>query len=513
MAPFAIVAPVPRPGHRPDQGRPADDGGGRRRPGRVVVSLLMAFKLDSLLLFPLAFVALVLGRSYAVAKSALVPTVVRHEDELVEANAKLGAVAGLVGFVAAIPALILSLIGPEVTVAWSCVPFAARRRLGPHAARGRRSRRGRRRSRSGRSCTPRASCSGATAMTILRCASGFLTFLIAFWLRHEGASTAFFGVVLSASAIGTLIGNVLGPRVRQRIREELMLLAALVLTAASPALAAALVVGKLTRRARWRVSVGFSAAIARLGFDATVQQEAPDANQGRAFAQFETRFQMSWVLAAFVPVAISIPAAVGFLLVGVVALAGAVWYTVGIRTVRASGRLPEPIGKRVGRFLHKRRRLRSGRTNPPVAGHRRRPPPRRRTLRGRRPTRDVEGSSDRSARTASRCGQTSSVRAPADQRSMRASQRPGASTSAGVGSSAAELPQPRQALGAGPLEHAGSRRRGPARPGPCVSVRPSSARRRRRTRRPPRAGGAPPRRSCRPSRRGPRPISSSVWST
>ena len=171
VAPFAIVAPFLGP---------AIDRikGGRRMmvvavaSGRVVVSLLMVFQLDSLLLFPLAFVALVLGRSYAVAKSALVPTVVRNESELVEANAKLGAVAGLVGFVAAIPALILSLIGPEATVAWSCVPFALaavsalslpRTAIAPRQA----------------TMEEREELHstgiqlGATAMTILRCISGF----------------------------------------------------------------------------------------------------------------------------------------------------------------------------------------------------------------------------------------------------------------------------------------------------------------------------------------------------
>jgi hypothetical protein len=113
--------------------------------------------------------------------------------------------------------------------------------------------------------------------------------------------------------------------------------------------------------------IGFSAAIARLGFDATVQQDAPDANQGRAFAQFETRFQLGWVLAAFIPVAIPIPASVGFLLVGAVALVGSLWYLVGMRTLRARGQVPTPVGKRVGRYLHQRRagRARGGLPPPP----------------------------------------------------------------------------------------------------------------------------------------------------
>ena len=51
--------------------------------------------LDSLLLFPEAFAVLVLGKAYAVARSALVPTVVRNDAELVEANSKLQLLSGL----------------------------------------------------------------------------------------------------------------------------------------------------------------------------------------------------------------------------------------------------------------------------------------------------------------------------------------------------------------------------------------------------------------------------------
>ena len=64
----------------------------------------MAVSIDSLTLFPLVFAALVLQKTYLVSKQALVPSVVRTEAELVEANSKLGVIAGLTGFVAVIPA-------------------------------------------------------------------------------------------------------------------------------------------------------------------------------------------------------------------------------------------------------------------------------------------------------------------------------------------------------------------------------------------------------------------------
>ena len=78
-------------------------------------------------------------------------------------------------------------------------------------------------------------------------------------------------------------------------------------------------------------AVGVAASFARLAFDAIVQRDAPDANRGRAFAQFETRFQIAWVMAAFVPVLIPIPRTVGFLIVTLLAVFALVSYVVGWR--------------------------------------------------------------------------------------------------------------------------------------------------------------------------------------
>ena len=96
--------------------------------------------------------------------------------------------------------------------------------------------------------------------------------------------------------------------------------------------------------------VGFSAAIGRLAFESIVQRDAPGANRGRAFAVFETRFQLAWALGAFLAVAIQVPGVVGFLVVGVAA-AGTSFYLWGRRTGggvsrrsrgRARGRAPRP---------------------------------------------------------------------------------------------------------------------------------------------------------------------------
>jgi hypothetical protein len=77
--------------------------------------------------------------------------------------------------------------------------------------------------------------------------------------------------------------------------------------------------------------VNLAAAVGRLAFESTVQRDAPQANRGRAFARFETRFQLGWAVAGLIPVIINIPGPLGFLLVGVVSAAGFVNYAAGTR--------------------------------------------------------------------------------------------------------------------------------------------------------------------------------------
>ena len=83
IAPFAIVAPFVGPF--------IDRIRGGQRMVVILVGLLRAIvlvgmsqSLDSLTLFPLAFAALILGKTYAIAKSAIVPTLMSDHDRLVQ---------------------------------------------------------------------------------------------------------------------------------------------------------------------------------------------------------------------------------------------------------------------------------------------------------------------------------------------------------------------------------------------------------------------------------------------
>lgn len=340
MAPFAVVAPFVGP---------VID---RMRGGHRMVVLLvgvmraavlvgMAFSLDSLTLFPLAFAALILSKTYAIAKSSLVPGTISGTDGLVDANSKLGQVAGITGFVVAVPSAVLQLISTKATLGLGVFVFLAAAlnayRL-PKVV----------------TAAVTASSaeveelhsssvlSAALAMRVLRGVVGFMFFHLAFWLRREIAGTAWFGLAIALSGLATLAANFAGPYVRHRMRVEMMLLASLIAVSVAGIGAAWYdrVVGGILLAAL----VNAAAATGRLAFEATVQSGAPDANRGRAFAKFETQNQMAWVVGGIIPVIFSPAGWFGFAIVGFVGIAGTIAFvrmggiTFRSRAVRARDR-------------------------------------------------------------------------------------------------------------------------------------------------------------------------------
>ena len=323
MAPFAVVAPFLGP--LIDRIR-----GGRRvmvigsLAGRAGLCVLMADDIDGLLLFPEAFAVLVLGKAYGVARAALVPALVERADELVRANAKLTLVSGVVGFIASIPGLLLLQLGAPWVLLLAAVVSAAgaitatripKARLSPP-----------------QTAVERAELRqagirlAATAMAVLRGTVGFLAFLLAFSLREEDAPTWWFGVVLAVSAVGSLAGAAMAPPLRRWVREERILFGCLV--AVSFGAVVAIQVGGRASGALLAATVGVGASAGRLCFDAIVQRDAPDADQARSFASFETRFQLAWVLGALGPVALSIPRTAGYVAIAILtSVAGAAYLT------------------------------------------------------------------------------------------------------------------------------------------------------------------------------------------
>ena len=344
MAPFAVVAPLVGPF--------VDRMKGGQRMVVVLVGVLRAFvlvgmasSLDSLTLFPLAFAALILGKTYAIAKSAIVPTTVNDESKFVESNSKLGQISGITGFVVAGPVAALQLIDTRAALGLGVIAFLAASlnayRLPKMAIQV-----GQSDAREEEELHSPSIVAASIAMRTLRFAVGFMFFHLAFWLRQEIAGTAWFGLAIGLSGLATLGANFAGPYLRRRMRVEMMLFASLVFVVLIALFATWYdrVVGGIVLVA----AVNAAAAIGRLAFEATVQRDAPDANRGKVFARFETQNQIAWVCGGLIPVIISPSGWLGFAGVVVISSVGAVLFwraggiVIGSRGGRARGQEHQP---------------------------------------------------------------------------------------------------------------------------------------------------------------------------
>lgn len=355
MAPFAIVAPL--------LGPVIDRAKGGRRimiiataAVRSVLAFLLISNIGSLWLFPLAFAILVFQKGYSVAKSAVVPALVKSEQDLVSANSRLALLSALASMVGGVIAGVLSLIGgPEFAAGVAMVGFVVTTVLATQlpsvvvAA-------------ESTSSLERAELRDASvllaayATAFLRGIVGFVTFMLAFEFRGgsegidistlgsaAGGATAttrgiditgdpaapawHFGVVLVLAGLGALLGARMAPQLRERIAEERMLQAVLAVIAAGALFAAFSF--DLFGAAVLSFVVASGALTGKLAFDSLVQRQAPDANYGRSFARFEARFQFAWVVGAFIPAVIPLNLAVGGTGVALAALVALVSYVLG----------------------------------------------------------------------------------------------------------------------------------------------------------------------------------------
>ncbi|MEY2974578.1 MAG: hypothetical protein RIR49_998 [Actinomycetota bacterium] len=326
FAPFLFVASF--------TGRLIDRARGGRRAMVVLVAVVraavqvaMIAVTDDIALFPLVFAALVLQKTYNVSKQALVPAVVSDEDELVEANSKLGFMAGLAGAAAVVPAAGVQLVlGSGATLAYGTTFFVVAALLArslpgetrsvpdlPSAAEG--------------DAATSDIHVGWVALLVLRAASGFTLFHVALWMRSEDASAATLGAALIAGSAGAMVGNLTARFLRRRVDEERMLAGALV--TASLVTAGAVALGGHLAGVVVAAAVNLALAIGRLSFESIIQRDGPVSNRAHAFARFETGFQFGWVVAATLAVLVDMPGLVGLGYLAVVLGVASVAYVVG----------------------------------------------------------------------------------------------------------------------------------------------------------------------------------------
>jgi hypothetical protein len=253
--------------------------------GRAVVCLYAAPRFGTLLLFPAAFLLLVLSKVHAITKNGLVAAYAGPNEGLVRANARLGRIAAGGALLAAGPAFaLLELGGAEAVLYGAAVAYGITALLNlrlphPHVQGGQ------------AEVSKRGAIPQLTAPAIgaagLRAASGFLLFALAFSLRGSGELPA--KLREEAVVIGCLIGAGVGATLSFFAFE----LVVLVLFA---------------------IVVGTSSELGRLAFQTLMQRLAPGGSYGRVFVRYEVLFQLAWVGGALIPALAPIDFREGFLI-------------------------------------------------------------------------------------------------------------------------------------------------------------------------------------------------------
>ena len=166
------------------------------------------------------------------------------------------------------------------------------------------------------------------AFTVVRAAVGFFVFGLAFALRRERTSVDVRATVAAARR-GAFAGNAVAPIMRRRYGEDRLYGGLVDRAGDRRCLRRARTVETARHprrdRARWCRLGGPP------GLRLPVQTAAPTATHGRAFARFETRFQVAWVLGAVAATAIGIPIQISLAIVAVGLVPAALLYVRSLR--------------------------------------------------------------------------------------------------------------------------------------------------------------------------------------
>ena len=334
VAPFAIVSPL--------LAKVLDRHRGSLRwamvastVGRGVLTWILATRLDTLYLFPLAFGILLLSRASLIVRGAALPVLVPPGKSLVDANASLSRIGAISAMVVGIPGIALVRwpgVETELLVAAAVYFFGVlpafrlptvKGRIEDHERAGAKAR--------ARSITVRQ---GLLAVGGMRFLGGFLVFHLAFALRRDDFGSVGLGLLVGAAALGSLVGALVAPRLRRSLKEEGILVACLGLAGLtsfavgmwfSPVTAGVLV-----------FTFGVASGASKVAFDAIVQRETPEGGRGWAFARYESVLQLAWVAGALIPLLLAISASAGTIAVGVAANAVGILFMIGRHRSRSA---------------------------------------------------------------------------------------------------------------------------------------------------------------------------------
>jgi hypothetical protein len=175
---------------------------------------------------------------------------------------------------------------------------------------------------------------GLAGVSTLRAAVGFVTFFLAFALKRQvpPAPTWLYGVIVLASGIGGLGGSLSVPWLRRHLSEERIIMLSLVVAAAFAGLTA--FIGGLWAQPLLTAVIALTATTSKPSFDSIAQRHTPPLQQGRAFAKFETRLQLIWVIAAVTAVVIDFSFVAGDIVIAVGCAVSAIFYGSVSQSVR-----------------------------------------------------------------------------------------------------------------------------------------------------------------------------------
>jgi len=362
IAPFAIVSPI--------LGPLIDRSANGRRilvamsAGlRALLCWSMAAHLNSLWLFPEAFLVLISSKLYVVTRGALVPEMARTDqfrehtanvgesgwptqDEVEEQgfsgfNAQLTLLGTFVGlFAGSVGAALLKGIGASSVLIAAAIVFVMATIASIRLQRPAKMIRDQvvsltQAERDLNTLNPTGDVEvawGLTASALMRFSVGFTTFMLAFGLRREHAGLTWFACALAISGVGALLGLAIVTRVRNSLKESTLLTWSLLLTGVGAGVASTH--PQLLAQVLLAGWLGLCAAVAQPSFDAITQRNVPAGAQGRTFARFAVRQQLLWVIGALIPVAITLNFKIGDRLLAILMLASGLIYGLGRRFAR-----------------------------------------------------------------------------------------------------------------------------------------------------------------------------------
>jgi MFS family permease len=328
MAPFAVLAPVLGP--LLDRFRH-----GRRFAvaatllARATLGLIIGHELSGdqsltqqLALYPAALGVLVGTKTYSVARSAAVPRVLPSEMTLVQANSRLTLVGVVAPGVAGVVAIgLIKVFGHLAALRFAAIVYIVGSvlalRLPRYVDGGPETKAHEERPAIG--AVWKLGQVDAVVAAVLRSAAalrwlgGFLLFFGAFIVREHPLGHLSSNVSLAALAVGIGVGNLLGTIVGARLptrsaaRLDVLLLGVTAVTTVLVAIDFSLVTVFATA-----VVSSATAAIAKIGLDATIQTRVDDAVRTSTFARSETTLQLAWVVGGGIGILLPTNPAIGF---------------------------------------------------------------------------------------------------------------------------------------------------------------------------------------------------------